>query len=148
MSDSVSRRAVLKNIALMAGTVSAVQAVDAYAIAAAPATSAPAKPAPKANPAAKPPTAAAAPAAAPAAAGGLPHLEETDPAAKALGYVSDVKKVDPKSIPTHQAGAQCSNCVQLQGKAGDEWRPCNMFPKKLVHQTGWCKVYSKKVGVA
>lgn len=146
MSDSVSRRALLKNIALVAGTAAAAGAVQSYAATAAPAKPAP-KPAPKTTAAAKPPAAAAAAPAA-AAAGGVPHLEETDPAAKALGYVSDVKKVDPKTIPTHQAGAQCSNCIQLQGKAGDEWRPCNMFPKKLVHQSGWCKVYSKKPGAA
>ena len=143
MSDSVSRRALLKNIAVFAGTAAAATAVNAYATTAAPAAKPGAKPAPKPVP-----KAASAAAAAPAVPGALPHLEETDPAAKALGYVADAKRADPKSVPARAAGAQCSNCLQLQGKTGDEWRPCNMYPKKLVHQAGWCKVYSKKVGAA
>jgi hypothetical protein len=74
----------------------------------------------------------------------LPHLEENDPAAKALGYVHDAKRVDPKSNPTFKAGSTCANCTQLQGKPGDAWRPCTIFPQKLVNANGWCKVWVKK----
>jgi hypothetical protein len=73
-----------------------------------------------------------------------PHLEETDPAAKALGYVHDAKRVDPKTNPTHKAGSTCANCLQLQGKPGDVWRPCTIFPGKLVNANGWCKVWVPK----
>jgi hypothetical protein len=34
--------------------------------------------------------------------------------------------------------------MQLQGKEGDEWRPCNLFPGKLVNAHGWCKVWQAK----
>ena len=74
----------------------------------------------------------------------LPHLGEQDPQAKALGYVDDVAKVDAKSNPTYKAGQDCANCLQLQGKAGDAYRPCNLFPGKLVSAKGWCKAYVKK----
>jgi hypothetical protein len=49
----------------------------------------------------------------------LPHLEESDPAAKSLGYVHDAKRVDPKANPMFKPGSHCANCAQLQGKPGD-----------------------------
>jgi hypothetical protein len=38
----------------------------------------------------------------------------------------------------------CNTCLQLQGNAGDAYRPCNIFPGKLVNANGWCKVWVKK----
>ncbi len=75
-----------------------------------------------------------------------PHLDEKDPLAVAMGYVHDATKVDKAKNPQYKAGSACHNCVQLTGKEGDEWRPCNIFPGKLVHQNGWCKVWSLKPG--
>ncbi|HEY4366547.1 MAG TPA: high-potential iron-sulfur protein [Steroidobacteraceae bacterium] len=80
------------------------------------------------------------------AQGSPPHLAETDPLAVSLGYVSDAKKIDAAKVPQHKAGSHCANCLQLQGKEGDEWRPCNLFPGKLVHSDGWCKVWVAKPG--
>ena len=79
-----------------------------------------------------------------AAAAPANALDEKDPQAKALGYVVDAGKVDAKSNPTFKAGQSCGNCLQLAGKAGDEYRPCNLFPGKLVHANGWCKAWVKK----
>lgn len=73
-----------------------------------------------------------------------PHLDEKDPMAVALGYVHDAKKAEAAKNPQFKAGSTCANCVQLQGKPGDEWRPCNLFPGKLVHANGWCKVWGPK----
>jgi High potential iron-sulfur protein len=73
-----------------------------------------------------------------------PHVKLDDPTAVALGYHDDAKKVDAKTFTTYQPGQMCSNCLQLNGKAGDSWRPCNLFPGKLVAAGGWCKVYLKK----
>lgn len=81
-----------------------------------------------------------------AAAADLPHLDEKDPLASAMGYVHDASKVDSSKVPQHKAGAFCHNCVQLQGKEGDAWRPCNLFPGKLVAADGWCKVWVVKPG--
>jgi High potential iron-sulfur protein len=72
------------------------------------------------------------------------HLSPSDPAAVALGYHESVKQVDPKAFPTLQPGQSCLSCMQLQGAAGDAWRPCNLFPGKLVAVDGWCKVWVKK----
>jgi hypothetical protein len=42
-----------------------------------------------------------------------------------------VKKVDPSKTPQFKPGSNCANCVQLTGKEGDEWRPCNLFPRGI-----------------
>jgi hypothetical protein len=76
----------------------------------------------------------------------VPHVALDDPTAKALGYVHDAKTVD-KTNPLNQRyeeGQTCANCVQLQGEAGAEWRPCTLFPGKLVAAAGWCTVWAKK----
>ena len=81
-----------------------------------------------------------------AAADALPHLDEKDSLAAAMGYVHDASKVDANKIPQFKPGSKCSNCLQLQGKEGDQWRPCNLFPGKLVAADGWCKVWVLKPG--
>ena len=81
-----------------------------------------------------------------AAQGALPHVDEKETQAVSLGYVHDVKKVDPSKTPEFKPGSHCANCMQLTGKEGDEWRPCNIFPGKLVNANGWCKVWVPKPG--
>jgi len=79
-----------------------------------------------------------------AQAADLPHLATNDPAAVALGYHDDAAQVDTKQFPTFQKGQACNTCLQLQGTAGQPWRPCNIFPGKLVNANGWCRVWVKK----
>jgi hypothetical protein len=78
------------------------------------------------------------------AADPLPHLGPSDPTAQALAYHEDAKSVSAKDFSTYQAGQMCSTCAQLQGNPGDPWRPCAIFPGKLVNANGWCKVWVKK----
>jgi hypothetical protein len=78
------------------------------------------------------------------AQGGPPKLDEKDTLAVSLGYVHDAKKVDPNKVPQYKPGSTCANCVQLVGKEGEEWRPCNLFPGKVVNANGWCKVWAPK----
>jgi hypothetical protein len=73
-----------------------------------------------------------------------PHLSPADPTAMALAYYEDATKVEAAKYPNYKPGQLCSNCLQLTGPAGQVWRPCNLFPGKLVHADGWCKVYIKK----
>lgn len=70
----------------------------------------------------------------PAYAAELPQLAEDDPQASALKYVH----TSPHEDKT------CINCVLLQGNEGDEWRPCSIFPGKLVSANGWCSAWAKK----
>lgn len=61
-------------------------------------------------------------------------LDPSDPAAKALGYVTQSTKPDQK----------CGTCSQFQGKAGDAQGPCTIFQGKTVASTGWCQSWTKK----
>ena len=48
---------------------------------------------------------------------------------------------------THKSeveGAYCENCMYIQGEAGAEWRPCAIFPGKVVAAKGWCSAWMKK----
>lgn len=81
-----------------------------------------------------------------AAQGSAPKLDEKDSLAVAMGYVHDASKLDANKVPQYKPGSKCSNCVQLVGKEGDAWRPCNLFPGKLVAADGWCKVWVIKPG--
>jgi High potential iron-sulfur protein len=73
-----------------------------------------------------------------------PHLTESDPTAKALGYVEDAGKVDKTKFPAYKAGAHCATCNFFQGKASDAYAPCQIFPGKAVSSKGWCASHSPK----
>lgn len=73
----------------------------------------------------------------------LPHLDPaTDATAKALHYTPDATTA--KSDPAYKPGADCANCTFYQGKAGDEYGPCQLFPGKAVHSKGWCSSHNQK----
>ena len=116
MKGLMSRREALKNFALGAGSLLAVGATAT----------------------------ASADAAKGAAYAGLPHLVPTDSVAVALSYHENAKTVEAAKFPTYKPDQHCGNCLQLTGNEGDTWRPCNLFPGKLVNAGGWCKVYVKK----
>jgi len=68
----------------------------------------------------------------PVQASDLPHLEEDDAQASALKYVHKSPYED----------RNCASCVLLQGEKGDSWRPCQLFPGKLVSAEGWCSAWA------
>ena len=74
----------------------------------------------------------------------MPKLAEDDPTAVAMKYVHDASSVDPASRPNPAAEQNCANCALIQGAEGDEWRPCPIFPGKLVNNNGWCSVWALK----
>jgi hypothetical protein len=74
----------------------------------------------------------------------LPHLDVKDPAAVALGYVENASQVDAKKYPTYVKGSRCDNCLLLQGASG-AYRPCNLFPGKLVSAAGWCSGWTAEI---
>ena len=81
-----------------------------------------------------------------AAAQDMPIISEDDPAAKALLYVHDVADVDTSNplAARFEPGQDCSNCAQIQGPEDEDWRPCGIFPGKLVANRGWCSVWAPK----
>ena len=74
-----------------------------------------------------------------------PKLDVKDPAAVALGYVENAAQVDVKKYPAFVKGSNCENCLQLQGKAGSDYRPCTLFPGKLVAVNGWCSSWTPEM---
>lgn len=71
-------------------------------------------------------------------------LLESDPQAKALGYVADATKADKVKFPKYAAGQACTSCALFQGKATDAAGGCPLFAGKQVAGKGWCSAYAKK----
>ncbi|MCU0975986.1 MAG: high-potential iron-sulfur protein [Steroidobacteraceae bacterium] len=105
---------------------------------------APAAPAPEPAPAPAEPAAAVPEAPAATANIQLVPLEESDPAAVALGYRHDAAQVDTAKHPRFSAGQNCANCVQFRGQPGEAWAGCNLFPGRAVNAAGWCNGYAPK----
>lgn len=80
-----------------------------------------------------------------ARADGLPKLSPGEPAAVTLGYVENASQVDTKKHPAYVQGSNCGNCLQLQGKADSSYRPCGVFPGKLVAVDGWCSSWTAEM---
>jgi hypothetical protein len=74
-----------------------------------------------------------------------PHLDVKDPAALKLGYVENANQVDLKKYPSYSKGSNCENCLLLQGAGAAHYRPCNLFPGKLVSVSGWCSSWSAEI---
>jgi High potential iron-sulfur protein len=74
-----------------------------------------------------------------------PHLDVKDPAAQKLGYVENASQVDLKKYPAYVKGSNCENCLLLQGTTGAHYRPCSLFPGKLVSVDGWCSGWSAEI---
>jgi hypothetical protein len=72
-------------------------------------------------------------------------LDVNDPAALALGYVENAAAVDVKKYPAYVPGSNCDNCLELRGTPGDDYRPCGVFPGKLVSVRGWCSRWSPEI---
>ncbi|HUB89800.1 MAG TPA: high-potential iron-sulfur protein [Dyella sp.] len=70
----------------------------------------------------------------------LPHLSESDPTAKALGYVEDASTT---KNPKRKAGDTCANCQFYSGGATG-YGPCQLFPGKAVSAKGWCISHTAK----
>lgn len=101
MTESISRRALLKRLSLTAGVGAAV----------------PARPPRAAEPA---------------------RLDVNDPAAIKVSYILEASLLDTSAHPNYFPGSRCENCMLIQDKPGYTYRPCSLFPGKLVKVSGWC----------
>lgn len=66
---------------------------------------------------------------------------ENDPIVSALGYKTDVSKINFKQFPQRnkpEAKSQnCGNC-KLYTKMDDNWGKCQVIANGLVYSKGWC----------
>ena len=74
----------------------------------------------------------------------MPKVEESDSMAQAMKYTHDASTVDSASRANSAADQNCANCALVQGADGDAWRPCQIFPGKVVNADGWCNVWAPK----
>ena len=71
----------------------------------------------------------------------LPRLNvATNATAKALNYTEEAGKAPAP----HKPGQDCANCMHYQGKAGQSFGPCALFPGFDVKAKGWCAGYAAK----
>ena len=80
------------------------------------------------------------------AAAALPHLSESDPLAKSLGYEANAKKVDKAKFPTYKPGQRCGDCRFFKGTAGQKsgYAGCQIFAGYSVDADGWCASFNAR----
>lgn len=71
-------------------------------------------------------------------------VEESDPAAAAIGYKKDAAAVDAKKYAQFKPGSSCANCALYTGKPGETAGPCLALANRPVAAKGWCMVWAKK----
>jgi hypothetical protein len=81
---------------------------------------------------------------APGASGKLPHVSQSDPLAKSLGYTDDASKADKAKFSNYKPGETCSKCRFYMGSSGQKYGPCQIFVGKDVSATGWCTSFAAK----
>ena len=74
-----------------------------------------------------------------------PKLDVKDPAAMARGYVENADQVNARKYPSYVKGSTCENCLLLQGSSGADYRPCSLFPGKIVAVSGWCSGWTPEI---
>ncbi len=76
----------------------------------------------------------------------LPMVDEKDPTAVSLGYVSDTTKANQAKYPNHTPAQMCNNCQLYQGKplVATGTGPCPLYAGKQVNAKGWCSAYAKR----
>lgn len=74
----------------------------------------------------------------------MPKVEESEAMAQAMKYVHDASGVDASTRANPATDQTCANCALVQGADGEAWRPCQIFPGKLVNSAGWCSVWAPK----
>jgi len=78
-----------------------------------------------------------------AQAGGKP-VDEKEPQAASLGYVTDAKRVDKAKFPKYAPPQHCGSCQFYQGAATAPTAPCTIFGGRPVAGPGWCSAYVAK----
>jgi hypothetical protein len=76
----------------------------------------------------------------------LPHLQEDNVQARALGYRHDAATVDPNKYPAADPSAKnCANCQLFQAAEGSEWGGCPLFAGRAVNAQGWCTAWVQRL---
>ncbi|HEY3635321.1 MAG TPA: high-potential iron-sulfur protein [Caldimonas sp.] len=71
-------------------------------------------------------------------------VDEKEPQAVALGYVTDAKRTDKAKFPKYAPPQHCAICQFYQGAATAPTAPCTIFGGRPVDGPGWCSAYVAK----
>lgn len=74
----------------------------------------------------------------------LAPLDSKDPAASALGFVTDASSAS--SNPMFKKGQRCATCLHFLGQPTDATGGCNIYAGRSVPANGWCAGWSLKPG--
>lgn len=81
----------------------------------------------------------------PARAAEPARLAVNDPAALKVSYALEATLIDRKTNPSYVSGRTCENCALIQDRPGYSYRPCSLFPGKLVKISGWCTSWTPQI---
>jgi hypothetical protein len=71
-------------------------------------------------------------------------VDEKEPQALALGYVTDAKRVDKARFPKYAPPQRCAVCQLYEGPPAAASAPCTLFARRPVAGPGWCSAYVPK----
>ena len=76
----------------------------------------------------------------------LPHLSESDPLAKSLGYRAHASAVDRKKFPAFKPGDRCAMCRFFLGTPGEKtgYAGCQIYAGYSVNADGWCASFNAR----
>ena len=73
-------------------------------------------------------------------------LDVNDPAAVALGYVENAAQVDAKKFPALSCRDRtATTACSCRARPATAYRPCSLFPGKLVAVGGWCSGWTAEM---
>lgn len=78
-----------------------------------------------------------------AAPAGKP-VDEKEPQAVSLGYVTDATRVDKAKFPKYAPPQHCAICQFYTAAATAPTGPCTIFAGRSVAGPGWCSAWVKK----
>lgn len=73
-------------------------------------------------------------------------LLDTEPSAKAIGYVGNAAKLDAATTPGYRRGQSCATCAFADLGTGRQ-RGCTLVPGRLILATGWCRLWKLRGSV-
>ena len=71
-------------------------------------------------------------------------VDEKEPQAVSLGYVTDAARVDKAKFPKFAAGQHCAICQFYTAAPTAATGPCTIFGGRAVAGPGWCSAFVKK----
>ena len=71
-------------------------------------------------------------------------VDEKEPQAVALGYVTDAKRADKTKFPKYAPPQHCAICQFYTAGPAAPTGPCTIFSGRPVAGPGWCSAYVAK----